>query len=137
MLLRLGLQMHMAPIGLKCYGHCPGQVLANNGIIAGCTQSITITKIDLHAALQGFWDKYQTRLLRRQPGVNDESDDVPHTDADMRSFIDDISMATYGNEPEIYDVHGHMGQYLVKELRRKKGKISKKLHLWDQNIATN
>ena len=44
----------------------------------------------------------------------------------MRYFIDDMSMATYGTEPEIYEVHGHMGQYLVKELRRKKGKIYNK-----------
>ena len=42
-LLSLGLQMHMGPRGLRCYGYCPGQVLAGNGIIAGCTQSITYT----------------------------------------------------------------------------------------------
>ena len=40
-LMSLGLQMHMAPRGLRCYGFCPGQVLAGNGIIAGCTQSTT------------------------------------------------------------------------------------------------
>ena len=53
-LLNLGLQMHMAPRGLKCYGICPGQVAASNGIIAGCTQSTTFTKIYLYAVLQGF-----------------------------------------------------------------------------------
>ena len=58
--------------------------------------------------------------------MNDDPEDVPQTDADMRSFIDDMSMATYGNEPAIYAVHGHMGQYLVKELRKKKGRISNK-----------
>ena len=44
-LLSFGLQIHMAPRGLRCYGYCPGQVLAGNGIIAGCTQSTTYTKI--------------------------------------------------------------------------------------------
>ena len=58
--------------------------------------------------------------------MNDDPEDVPQTDADMRSFIDDMSMATYGHGPAIYEVHGHMGQYLVKELRKRKGKISKK-----------
>ena len=63
-LLNLGLQMHIAPRGLRCYGFCPGQAAAGNGIIAGCTQSTTYTKIYLHAVLQGInikraycWDK--------------------------------------------------------------------------------
>ena len=126
MLLCLGLQMYMVPWGLKCYGHCPGHVLANNGIIAGCTQSTTFTEIYLHAVLQGFWDRYQTRVLLGQPGANDDPEVVPQTDADMRSFIDDMSMATYGHGPAIYEAHGHMSKYLVRELRNRKGKISTK-----------
>ena len=118
--------MHMAPRGLGCYGYCPGQVLAGNGIIAGCPQSTMFTKIYLHAVLQGFRGKYQTRLLLGQPAVNDDPADVPHIDADMRSFIDDIRMATYGHSTEIYEVHGHMGKYLVNALRKRKEKISKK-----------
>ena len=68
------------------------------------TQRTTFTKIYLHAVLQGFWDKYQTRLLLGQPGVNDDPEEVPQTDADMRSFIDDMSMATYGHGPAIYEI---------------------------------
>ena len=37
-----------------------------------------------------------------------------------------MSMATYGQAPAIYDVHAHMGEYLIKALRKRKGKISKK-----------
>ena len=42
------------------------------------------------------------------------------------SFIDDMSMATYGEAPALYEVHAHMGAYLIKGLRKRKGKISKK-----------
>ena len=45
LVLQLGLQMHMAPRGLRCYQHCPGQAQPNHGIIAGCTQSTTFGKI--------------------------------------------------------------------------------------------
>ena len=125
-LLSLGLQMHMAPRGLRCYGYCPGQVLAGNGIIAGCTQSTTYTKIYLHAVLQVFWDKYQTRILLGQASLANPEDTPPDIDADMRSFIDDMSMATCGQAPAIYEVHAHMGEYPAKALRKRKGKISKK-----------
>ena len=117
----------------RCYGFCPGQVLAGNVIIAGCTQSTTFTKIYLHAVWQGFWGKYQTRLQLGQPCINDMEEDVPDIDADMRSFIDDMSMATYGQSPEIYEVHAHMGTYLTKELRKRKGKFPRKPKLWDPN----
>ena len=56
----------------------------------------------------------------------DQGEEPPESDADMRSFIDDMSMATYGHEPAIYEVHAHMGEYLTKALRKRKGKISKK-----------
>ena len=125
-LLSLGLQMHMAPRGLRCYGYCAGQVLAGNGIIAGCTQGTAYTKIHLHAVLQGFWDKYQTRILLGQASLADPEDTPLDIDADMKSFIDDMSMATYGQAPALYEVHAHMGAYLTKELRKRKGKISKK-----------
>ena len=127
-LLSLGLQMHMTPRGFRCYGYCPGQVLAGNGIIAGCTQSTTYTKIYLHAVLQGFWDKYQTGILLGQASLADQEEEAPEIDADMRSFIDDMSMATYGQSPEIYEVHEHMGKYLSTELRRRKGKFQKDHH---------
>ena len=125
-LLNLGLQIHMAPRGLRCYGFCPGQVAASNGIIAGCTQSTTFTKIYLFAVLQGFWDRYQTRILLGQPSTAAPNDPLPEVDADMRSFIDDMSMATYGKAPLLYEVHAHMGQYLANHLKNRKGKISKK-----------
>ena len=118
----------MAPRGLRCYGFCPGQVAASNSIIAGCTQSTTFTKIYLFAVLQGFWDRYQTRILLGQPSIAAPNDPLPEVDADMRSFIDDMSMATYGKAPLLYEVHAHMGQYLAKHLKRRKGKISKKSH---------
>ena len=129
--------MHMAPRGLRCYGYCPGQVLAANVIIAGCTRSTTYTKIYLHAVLQGFWDKYHTRILLGQSGLANHREDVPEIDADMKSFIDDMSMATYGQAPAIYEVHAHMSTYLSKELRRRKGKIPKKAPLWVLNLAIN
>ena len=115
LLLSMGLQMHMSPRGLRCYGYCPGQVLAGNGIIAGCTQSITYTKIYLHAVLQGFWDRYQTRILLGQPSLADQGEEALEMDADMRSFIDDMSMATYEQAPAIYEVHARMGTSLSKE----------------------
>ena len=77
LLLSLGVQMHMAPRGLRCYGYCPGQVLAGNGIIAGCTQSTTYTKICLHAVLQGFRYKYQTRILLGQAGLDNQEGRCP------------------------------------------------------------
>ena len=83
-LMSLGLQMHMAPRGLRCYGYCPGQVLAGNGIIAGCTQSTTYTKIYLCGVLQGFWDKYQTRIMLGQPSIADQAAEPAEIDADMR-----------------------------------------------------
>ena len=54
LILNLGLQMHMAPRGLRCYRHCPGQVRWNHGIIAGCTKSTTFAKIYLKVVLQGL-----------------------------------------------------------------------------------
>ena len=120
MLISLGLQMHMTPRGLRCYGYCPGQVLAGNGIIAGCTQSTTYTKIYLHAVLEGFWDKYQTRMMLGQPSLADPEDSLAEIYADMRSFIDDMSMATYGEAPALYEVHAHMGSYLTKIAKAKR-----------------
>ena len=127
-LLNLGLQMHMAPRGLRCYGFCPGQVAASNGIIAGCTPSTTFTKIYLFAVLQGFWDKYQTRIMLGQPSAASPNDPLPEGDADMRSFIDDMSMATDGEAPKLYDVHAHMGKHLSKQFGNRKGKTSKKTY---------
>ena len=126
-LLSLGLQMHMAPRGLRCYAYCPGQVLAGNGIIARCTKSPTFTKIYLHAVLQGFWDKYQTRILLGQPSIAAPNEPLPEVDADMRSCIDDMSMATYGEAPKLYEVHAHMGKYLSKQVRKRKGKFPRRL----------
>ena len=51
-ILVLGLQLHMSPRGLKCYKHCPGLVLPRNGIIAGCSQSITFARILLYRMLK-------------------------------------------------------------------------------------
>ena len=83
--------------------------------------------------MQGFWDRYHTGVLLGQHFCNDDPEDVPQTDADMRSFIDDMSMVTYGHGPAIYEVHGHMGKYLVKELRKRKGEISTKTTiLWSK-----
>ena len=60
------------------------------------------------------------------PSVAAPEDPLPEVDADMRSFIDDMSMATYGKAPMFFEVHAHMGQYLSKQLQKRKGKISKK-----------
>ena len=53
LVLTLGLQIHMAPRGLRCYCHCLGQILPHNGIIAGCTQSTTFAKVNLKVVLHG------------------------------------------------------------------------------------
>ena len=58
--LSLGIQMHLAPRGVRCYAHSPGVTIPSNVIIAGCTQSTTFTKVYVHGVLQGFRDKYQT-----------------------------------------------------------------------------
>ena len=83
-------------------------------------------QIYLHAVLQGFWDRYQTRIMLGQASIANPTEEPAELDADMRSFIDDMSMATYGSAPAIYEVHAHMGKCLANELRRRKGKISKK-----------
>ena len=44
-IMALGLQMHMACRGIKCYNTHPGHTLPSNVIIAGCTQSTTSAKI--------------------------------------------------------------------------------------------
>ena len=79
----------------------------------------------MHSVFQGFWDQYQTRILFRQHELGKICPDI---DADMRSFIDDMSMGSYGhepeiNKPEIYEIHGHMGEYFVKALKKKKCKV--------------
>ena len=61
-----------------------------------------------------------------QPSAVAPGEPLPEVDADMRSFIDDMSMATYGKAPLLYEVHAHMGQYLAQQLKQRKGKISKK-----------
>ena len=61
-----------------------------------------------------------------QASLADPGEPTPDIDADMRSFIYDMSMATYGQAPAIYEVHEHMGTYLSKELRKLNGKRSKK-----------
>ena len=52
LVLQLGLQIHIASRGLRCYQHCPGQIQPNHGIIAGCTQSTTFAKVYLNVVLQ-------------------------------------------------------------------------------------
>ena len=90
LILNLGLQMHMAPRGLRCYRHCPGQVRPNHGIIAGCTQSTTVAKIDLKVVLQGLWDKYHTEMAKGITGKQAEG-----LGNDIRSFVDVISVTTH------------------------------------------
>ena len=49
------------------------------------------------------------------PILADPNDAPAGIGADMRSFIDDMSMATYGETPALYEVHAHMGTYLTKK----------------------
>eukprot|EP00973_Karenia_brevis_P071995 10003033-Karenia_brevis.AAC.1 len=44
LVLKLGLQMHMACRSIRCYQFRPGVTTPTNGIIAGCTQSTTFAK---------------------------------------------------------------------------------------------
>eukprot|EP00973_Karenia_brevis_P069316 9637407-Karenia_brevis.AAC.1 len=57
LILKLGLQMHMACRSIKCYQFHPGVTAPTNGIIAGCTQSTTFAKILLHAIIQEASDQ--------------------------------------------------------------------------------
>eukprot|EP00973_Karenia_brevis_P064375 8944162-Karenia_brevis.AAC.1 len=56
LVLKLGLQMHMACRSIRCYQFHPGVTTPTNGIIAGCTQTTTFAKILLHAILQQAYD---------------------------------------------------------------------------------
>ena len=77
--------------------------------------------------MQGFWNEYQTRILLGQASLTSPCDSLPEVDADMRSFIDDMSMATYGEAPHLYEVHAHIGKHLAKNIKKRKGKIPRKL----------
>ena len=61
-----------------------------------------------------------------QASIAHPEEELPEVDADMRSFIDDVGMATYGDAPALYEVHAHMGEFLTKKIRKHKGRISKK-----------
>ena len=82
LILNQGLQMHMAPRGLRCYRHCPSQVQPNHGIIAGCTQSTTFAKVYLEVVLQGLWGDYQTKMAKGIPAKPDLG-----LGNDIRSFV--------------------------------------------------
>eukprot|EP00973_Karenia_brevis_P025287 3488451-Karenia_brevis.AAC.1 len=56
LVLKLGLQMHMACRSIRCYQFHHGVTTPANGIIAGCTQSTTFAKILLHAIIQAAYD---------------------------------------------------------------------------------
>ena len=121
--------MHMAPRGLRCYRHCPGQVQPNHGIIAGFTQSITFAKIYLNLVLQGPWDKYQTKMAK---GITAKPDQGLGND--IRSFIDDISASTHSRrikDPRtkrlcIVQVARDLAKQLADGIKSLKGKISPK-----------
>ena len=53
-LLGMGLQMHMALRGIRCYSIFPGETIPTNGVSAGCSQSTTFAKIPLHSIMQGL-----------------------------------------------------------------------------------
>eukprot|EP00973_Karenia_brevis_P049028 6799867-Karenia_brevis.AAC.1 len=65
LVLKLGLQMHMACRSIRCYQCHPGVTTPTNGIIAGCTQSTTFAKILLHAIIQEAYDNEVTEALAR------------------------------------------------------------------------
>eukprot|EP00973_Karenia_brevis_P064448 8953782-Karenia_brevis.AAC.1 len=56
LVLKLGLQMHMACRSIRCYQFHPGVTTPTDGIIAGCTQSTTFAKVLLHAVCQEAYD---------------------------------------------------------------------------------
>ena len=68
--------------------------------------STTYTKIYLHAVLQDFWDKYQTRIMLGQASLANPEDEPAEIDADMRSFIDDMSGGLRGTMIGIKDRFG-------------------------------
>ena len=121
--------MHMAPRGLRCYQHCPGQIQPNHGIIAGCTQSNTFAKVYLNVVLQGLWDKYQTRMAKgitAKPALG--------LGSDIRTFVDDISATTHSKRVRdpvtkqycIVQVARDLAEQLANGIRSLKGKISPK-----------
>ena len=63
-IMALGLQMHMACRGLKCYNANPGYTMPTNGIIAGCTQSTTFAKVLLMEVMQTMYTDWQIDKLK-------------------------------------------------------------------------
>ena len=105
----------------------PGQVLPNNGIIAGCTQSTTFHKVYLKVVLQGLWDKYQAKMAygitsKPQEGLGNA----------VRTFVDDISATTHCKrhyDPVtkrlcIITIHARMAAELAQGIAALKGKVS-------------
>ena len=132
--------MHMAPRGLRCYQHCPGQIQPNHGIIAGCTQSTTFAKVYLNVVLQGLWDRYQTKMAKGitakpQHGLG----------CDIRSFVDDISVTTHSSEVKdpitkkycIVQVARDLAAQLAAGISSLKGKISPKTTIIGNNCSLN
>ena len=75
LLLALGMQMHLALRGTRCFNIYPGAHLPCNGIIAWCTQSTTFAKVLLHEVLQQAYHNHQGVMIR--------------------SFVDDVRTSTY------------------------------------------
>eukprot|EP00973_Karenia_brevis_P022308 3069370-Karenia_brevis.AAC.1 len=65
LVLKLGLQMHMACRSIRCYQFHPGVTTPTNGIITGCIQSTTFAQILLHAICQEAYEAEIPEALAR------------------------------------------------------------------------
>eukprot|EP00973_Karenia_brevis_P005820 792397-Karenia_brevis.AAC.1 len=118
LVLKLGLQMHMACRSIRCYQFHPGVTTPANGIIAGCTQSTTFAKILLHAIIQQAYDTEVTEALARG---------MPRSYATtLRTFVDDISNISRGRDTWVLQAQRSTSSSLLKGLEAAKCKISKK-----------
>lgn len=75
-LMSLGLQMHMACRGLKCYNTHPSHTMPTNGIMAGCAQSTTFAKVLLMDVVQTMYTTWEIGQLKYNAQVRTSVDDI-------------------------------------------------------------
>eukprot|EP00973_Karenia_brevis_P072477 10067950-Karenia_brevis.AAC.1 len=120
LVLKLGLQMHMACRSIRCYQFHPGVTTPANDIVAGCAQITTFAKMLLHAIIQEADDLEATEAFARG---------LPRSYATtLRTFVDDISSISRGHETWVLKAQRSASTALRRGLKAVKCKISEKTH---------
>ena len=117
----LRLQLHRSPRGLKCYDHRPGAVLLRSGIIAGCSQSTSFTKILLFDMFKFLWNGYETSQAYGLSYCPQDEDT-----ADVSSSVGDLKTTTHEVSDTHVEMHENMGANLILDLKGLRAKVSKK-----------